>query len=175
MFDYLSIDLNVCCSKNLNEGIREMYSIRRICWVIKEIIENNRLSIYICLDKRIIKEESCMGVFSENVIDLKGIKLHVIPTKKYKTNTIVFKMKSPLNKENVTKRALLPHVLQSNSKQFPTTAKLRSYLDELYGATILCGFRQKKENTMSLASRLRLQMKNFYLIQRHYWKRHLNF
>jgi hypothetical protein len=27
-----------------------------------------------------------MGVFSENVTDLKGIKLHIIPTEKYKTN-----------------------------------------------------------------------------------------
>ena len=84
-----------------------------------------------------------MGIISENEIDLKGIKLHVIPTNKYKTNTIVFKMKSPLNKEDITKRALLPHVLQSNSKKFPTTAKLRSYLDELYGATYLCGFSKK--------------------------------
>ena len=43
-----------------------------------------------------------MGVISENQIDLKGIKLHIVPTEKYKTNTIVFKMKAPLNKENVT-------------------------------------------------------------------------
>ncbi len=86
-----------------------------------------------------------MGIISENEIDLKGIKLHVVPTNKYKTNTIVFKMKSPLNKEDITKRALLPHVLQSNSKKFPTTAKLRSYLDELYGATIYVDLAKKGE------------------------------
>jgi predicted Zn-dependent peptidase len=86
-----------------------------------------------------------MGVFSENRINLKGIQLHVIPTEKYKTNTIVFKMKSPLNKEDVTRRALLPHVLQSNSKQFPTTAKLRSYLDELYGALFYVDLAKKGE------------------------------
>ena len=86
-----------------------------------------------------------MGVFSEKVIELKGIKLHVIPTEKYKTNTIVFKMKSPLNKEDVTKRALLPHVLQSNSKKFPTTTKLRTYLDELYGATFYVDLAKKGE------------------------------
>ncbi len=66
-----------------------------------------------------------MGIISENVIDLKGIKLHVVPTNKYKTNTIVFKMKSPLNKENITKRALLPHVLQSNSKKYPINRKTK--------------------------------------------------
>ena len=86
-----------------------------------------------------------MGMISENVFALKGVKLHVVPTNKYKTNTIVFKMKTPLNKENITKRALLPHVLQSNSKKFPTTAKLRSYLDELYGATINVDLAKKGE------------------------------
>ncbi len=86
-----------------------------------------------------------MGMISENVFELKGIKLHVVPTNKYKTNTIVFKMKTPLNKEDITKRALLPHVLQSNSKKFPTTAKLRSYLDELYGATIYVDLAKKGE------------------------------
>ena len=44
-----------------------------------------------------------MGVFSEVVTELKGMKLHVIPTDKYKTNTIVFKMKAPLNKERCNK------------------------------------------------------------------------
>ena len=66
-----------------------------------------------------------MGIISEVVTELKGIKLHVVPTDKYKTNTIVFKMKAPLNKEDVTKRALLPHVLQSNSKKYPTTARTK--------------------------------------------------
>ena len=47
-----------------------------------------------------------MGVFSEVVTELKGMKLHVIPTDKFKTNTIVFKMKAPLNKTDVTKRAI---------------------------------------------------------------------
>lgn len=75
-----------------------------------------------------------MGVISEQVSHLKGLKLHIIPTEKFKTNTIVFKMKAPLRKEDVTFRALLPYVLQNSSNKYPTTAKLRSYLDDLYGA-----------------------------------------
>ena len=86
-----------------------------------------------------------MGVLSESILDVNGMKLHIIPTEKYKTNTIVFKMKAPLDKENVTKRALLPHVLQSNSKKFPTTSLLRSYLDELYGATFHVDLGKKGE------------------------------
>lgn len=86
-----------------------------------------------------------MGVFSEVVTELKGMRLHVIPTDKFKTNTIVFKMKAPLNKTDVTKRALLPHVLQSNSKKYPTTAALRSYLDDLYGALFYVDLSKKGE------------------------------
>ncbi len=86
-----------------------------------------------------------MGVLSENITDVKGMKLHIISTEKYKTNTIVFKMKAPLSLEHVTKRALLPHVLQSNSKKYPTTSLLRSYLDELYGATFHVDLGKKGE------------------------------
>jgi predicted Zn-dependent peptidase len=86
-----------------------------------------------------------MEAFSETVKELEGLKLHVIKTEKYKTNTIVFKMKTPLDQKSVTYRALLPHVLQSNSKKFPTTAKLRAYLDELYGALFYVDLAKKGE------------------------------
>ena len=101
--------------------------------------------MYICLKISKIQGGKCMDVFSEKVTALKGIKLHVIPTDKFKTNTIVFKMKAPLNKTDVTKRALLPHVLQSNSNKYRTTAKLRSYLDELYGAMFYVDLSKKGE------------------------------
>lgn len=34
----------------------------------------------------------------EKVIDNQGVKLHLVKTDKYKTNTIVFKMKAPMKK-----------------------------------------------------------------------------
>ncbi|WP_423410080.1 EF-P 5-aminopentanol modification-associated protein YfmF [Heyndrickxia sp. MSNUG] len=86
-----------------------------------------------------------MAVISESIKDMKGYKLHVVKTEKFKTNTIVWKMKSPLTSENVTKRALLPYVLQSSSKAYPTTSKLRSYLDELYGANLYVDVSKKGE------------------------------
>lgn len=86
-----------------------------------------------------------MTVLSETVKDMKGYKLHIVKTAKYKTNTIVWKMKAPLSKEDVTLRALLPYVLQSNSKQYPSTTKLRSYLDELYGASFFVDLAKKGE------------------------------
>lgn len=82
---------------------------------------------------------------SEKVTELQGYKLHVVETEKYKTNTFVWKMKAPLTKEDVTKRALLPQVLQSSSAKYPTTTALRSYLDELYGATLFVDLAKKGE------------------------------
>ena len=86
-----------------------------------------------------------MATATEKITELKGFKLHVIPTEKYKTNTLIWKMKAPLTKEDVTKRALLPQVLQSSSGKYATTTALRSYLDELYGATLYVDLAKKGE------------------------------
>lgn len=86
-----------------------------------------------------------MAVISETIKDMKGYKLHIVKTAKFKTNTIVWKMKTPLTSENVTKRALLLYVLQSSSKAYETTSKLRSYLDELYGANLYVDVSKKGE------------------------------
>ena len=42
-----------------------------------------------------------MAIASEIVKKKSGYKLHVVPTAKYKTNTLVLKMKAPLIKETV--------------------------------------------------------------------------
>lgn len=86
-----------------------------------------------------------MDVTSEKITEMQGYKLHVIETDKYKTNTIVWRMKAPLTKEDVTKRALLPQVLQSSSAKHPTSTSLRSYLDDLYGATLYVDLSKKGE------------------------------
>ncbi|WP_121609200.1 EF-P 5-aminopentanol modification-associated protein YfmF [Mesobacillus foraminis] len=86
-----------------------------------------------------------MGVISEAIKDMKGYKLHIVKSDKYKTNTMVWKMKAPLSKESVTKRALLPYVLQSSTANYPSTAALRSYLDDLYGANMFVDVSKKGE------------------------------
>jgi predicted Zn-dependent peptidase len=86
-----------------------------------------------------------MDSTAEKISQMQGYKLHVIETDKYKTNTFVWKMKAPLSKESVTKRALLPQVLQSSSAKYPTTTALRSYLDDLYGATLFIDLAKKGE------------------------------
>lgn len=86
-----------------------------------------------------------MDTTSEKITEMSGYKLHVVETEKYKTNTFVWKMKAPLTKEDVTKRALLPQVLQSSSAKYASTTALRSYLDELYGATLFVDLAKKGE------------------------------
>jgi predicted Zn-dependent peptidase len=77
--------------------------------------------------------------------EFNGITLHTVETKKYKTNTLVLKLKTPLTREDSTKRALLPYVLQSATNDYPSTSELRSYLDELYGASLTVDLSKKGE------------------------------
>jgi predicted Zn-dependent peptidase len=86
-----------------------------------------------------------MSIASDTVTEKSGYKLHIVRTDKYKTNTLVLKMKAPLTKEAVTYRALLPYVLQSNTSKYPTTPELRSYLDDLYGAGFYVDVAKKGE------------------------------
>ncbi|WP_057913353.1 EF-P 5-aminopentanol modification-associated protein YfmF [Peribacillus muralis] len=86
-----------------------------------------------------------MSIASDTIMEKSGYKLHVVRTDKYKTNTLVLKMKAPLTKEEVTYRALVPYVLQSNTSKYPTTPALRSYLDDLYGAGFYVDVAKKGE------------------------------
>lgn len=65
-----------------------------------------------------------------------GLTLHKIQTEKYKTTTVVMQFKSRLSEETVTKRALLPYVLQSGTENYPSSKALRTELEKLYGATL---------------------------------------
>lgn len=86
-----------------------------------------------------------MSIVSDTVTKKNGYKLHVVRTDKYKTNTLVWKMKAPLTEDTVTKRALFPYVLQSNTSKYPTTPELQSYLDDLYGAGFYVDVAKKGE------------------------------
>lgn len=86
-----------------------------------------------------------MNLVKEESVHLNGFTLHGIETLKYKTNTIVLKMKAPLQEDTVTTRALLPYVLQSGTETFPSTLKLRTKLDELYGASLNIDVAKKGE------------------------------
>lgn len=72
----------------------------------------------------------------ENVYQMSGYTLHLIPTKKFKTMTISLRLQSPLVKETTTIRTLLTFVLMAATQDYPSTKALATYLDENYGASL---------------------------------------
>ena len=87
-----------------------------------------------------------MKLLTEQKHELEGLTVHTIQTAKYKTNTFILKLNAPLDQKTVTMRALLPYVLQSATESLPSTTKLRTYLDELYGATLQVDLTKKGDN-----------------------------
>lgn len=72
----------------------------------------------------------------ENVYQMEGYTLHLIPTKKFKTMTISLRLQSPLLKDTTTIRTLLTFVLMAATQDYPSTQSLATYLDENYGASL---------------------------------------
>ncbi|HLS34720.1 MAG TPA: pitrilysin family protein [Bacillota bacterium] len=64
------------------------------------------------------------------------LNVHYIKTEKFKTLYFVVKLKAPLHKDTITKRALLPYVLRKGTESYPSEVKLQRKLDDLYGATL---------------------------------------
>lgn len=67
--------------------------------------------------------------------EVNNIHVHVLPTDKYKTNTVVVNIQRPLTPETVTQTALLPQVLRRGTKSYPSFKQIKEHLDDLYGAT----------------------------------------
>ncbi|WP_243386930.1 EF-P 5-aminopentanol modification-associated protein YfmF [Bacillus kexueae] len=87
-----------------------------------------------------------MTFINEKTSSVHGMTLHTVQTKKFKTNALILKLKSPLVEEDVTHRAILPYVLQRGTKSYPTTGELRKYLDDLYGSFLHVDLSKKGEN-----------------------------
>lgn len=87
-----------------------------------------------------------MGTIQEKIEQENGLNLHFIQSDKYKTITLVAKLRAPLEKETITKRALLPYILKQGTKSYPTRSELQLKLDDLYGAVLSCIGSKKGEN-----------------------------
>ncbi|WP_411955502.1 EF-P 5-aminopentanol modification-associated protein YfmF [Alkalibacillus sp. S2W] len=87
-----------------------------------------------------------MNTLVDNQIDHQDYQLHMIPTTKFKTNTIALKFARPIERDTITSRALLPFVLQKGTKNFPSERELRLELDRLYGAKFSINGAKKGEN-----------------------------
>ena len=79
--------------------------------------------------------------------DLKnGITFHKINTNKFKTNLFAIFLTTKLNRENVTKNALLAAVLRRGTKNFPSQEDISKSLESMYGASFDCGIEKTGDN-----------------------------
>lgn len=76
----------------------------------------------------------------------KGIKLHTINTDKFKTNLISIFITTKLNRENVTKNAVISAVLRRGSKTMPSQEDISKQMEEMYGASFDCGLDKTGDN-----------------------------
>lgn len=75
-----------------------------------------------------------------------GVMLHLINNKNFKTDFTVFFLSLPLEKETITKNALLPAVLRSGCKKYQSYQKIIEELEMLYGAAFDCGVDKTGDN-----------------------------
>lgn len=76
----------------------------------------------------------------------RGIKLHTINTDKFKTNLIAVFMTTKLNRENVTKNAVISALLRRGSKTMPSQEEISKQMEEMYGASFDCGLDKTGDN-----------------------------
>lgn len=75
-----------------------------------------------------------------------GITFHNIPTNKFKTNLFAIFLTTPLNRENVTKNALISAVLRMGTKDLPEERLIAKELENMYGASFDCGIEKNGDN-----------------------------
>ena len=75
-----------------------------------------------------------------NTMQIKdGIKFHKINTNKFKTNLLAIYLTTKLNRENITKNALILAILRRGTNNLKTQEDINIKLEELYGAEFNCG------------------------------------
>ena len=83
--------------------------------------------------------------YNENEIK-EGIKLHTIKTDKFKTNLVAVFLTTRLNRENVTKNALISMILRRGSKSMNSQEDISKKMEEMYGASFDCGLDKTGDN-----------------------------
>lgn len=74
--------------------------------------------------------------------------MHVLPTAKFKLNTIVVTFHTDLEEEKAAARAIIPHVLMRGSQHHPTAESIQLALSDLYGATLTSAVSKKGERQL---------------------------
>ena len=74
-----------------------------------------------------------------------GVRARLLRSDKFKTNIVGVFFSTELNKDNVTKNALVPAILRRGSVKYPTMREISIELEGLYGAKFDCGVSKKGE------------------------------
>ena len=83
----------------------------------------------------------------EKVVDIKkGVKLHLIKNDKFKTNLISVFITRELNRQEVTKNALIPAILRRGTENLKTQEEINKQLENMYGANFNCGIEKTGDN-----------------------------
>ncbi len=85
-----------------------------------------------------------MNYIKEKIKD--GVNLHLIINNNFKTDLTVFFLTVPLEKETVTKNALIPEVLRSGCKKYENYKKIVEELEMMYGASFNYGVDKEGDN-----------------------------
>ncbi len=85
-----------------------------------------------------------MNYIKEKIKD--GVNLHLIINNNFKTDLTVFFLTVPLEKETVTKNALIPMVLKSGCQKYPNYKKIVEELEMMYGASFDFGVDKEGDN-----------------------------
>lgn len=85
-----------------------------------------------------------MNYERENIKE--GVTLHKIRTNKFKTNLFAVFLAVPLEKETVTKNALISAVLRRGTSELNSQDQISKKLEEMYGASFDCGIEKTGDN-----------------------------
>ena len=76
----------------------------------------------------------------------KGITIHTIKTNSFKTDLVAVFLTTKLNRENVTKNAMVPMILSKGSKSLESIEEINKKLEDMYGAAFDCGIDKTGDN-----------------------------
>lgn len=85
-----------------------------------------------------------MNYIKEKIKD--GVNLHLIINDNFKTDFTVIFATLPLEKQTVTKNALIPAILKSGCKLYPNFKEMVEQLEMMYGAVFDCGIDKDGDN-----------------------------
>lgn len=82
-------------------------------------------------------------LFDSSIVN--QLNLHILPTDKFKTTTMIIHIEQDLKEETVTSTALIAQILKRGCAKYPTTQQLRQFTDGLFGAVFHADVLKKGE------------------------------